>query len=543
MIFRRFCWALILLQTPWLVLGQSKSTLVIDSLAMVSDSLREIAKPNWDSIYVFTLSKTVEQMAYKHDPRAGEYLEYLESYSLSSNYRVTHGLYLRAKARVLDRSGKNAEALQSYLQAIDSLKETTIGADQLAMTYVYAAFLLSNSGSPGKCIDMLEEARPIAESAEDPLPLYYILDYLGDYNYYSSFGVQNFPVALNYYKGAEELIDSHRLELKRSDNYLGQADAYYRLKDFEKGDYYWNKADSIASSQNDYNSLYGIYIDKSEIFLAQGRQDSAIALAELGYEFAKKAGWPELKARAESQLYWIHRSIGDYKTALNYFEQYAQTQDSMNKQELLNQFSELEARYESEKKEQVITELQNQNLRQTRNFLMGIVALGLLLIALGIWTILRLDRDNKLLVAKNKEILHAQIRGQTLERKRVASEIHDNLNTKVAAIRWQLQALEQVVEPPAKAILESSLKLINDVYGDIRLISHNLMPEEIESIGLVETLSNLVGQLNINNRVQFHLIAKTGMTDLPSGLIYPLYNISFELINNILKHSGAKMPG
>jgi signal transduction histidine kinase len=519
--------------------GQGKMQHYLDSLARLSDSLALDATPGWDSLYISTLTSTIDQMAYFKDDRVSRYLDLLKHYRDKSENTKTHGMFLRSKARVLDRSGKNLEALNHYLEAIDSLDATNISASEKAITYVYAAFLLSNSGSPEKCIEMLENARPIAEKATDPLPLYYILDYLGDYHYYSSFQIEDFPTALDYYRQAEALIDKHGLENKRSDNYLGLADVYYRMHNYQDGDYYWHKADSMSKWQNDYNALYGLYIDKSEIFLDQGRQDEAIELAELAYDFAKKTGWPELKARAENQLYWTYRTTGDFEHALSYYEKYATTQDSMNKMELLNKYSELEAIYQNEQKEQVIVELQNKNLRQTRNFLVGISALSFLLLALGIWTILRLDRDNKLLKAKNKEILQAQIVGQTIERKRVASEIHDNLNTKIAAIRWQLQALEQVVEPKAKEILDSSLKLINDVYGDIRLISHNLMPEEIESIGLVETLSNLIGQLNINNKVQFNLITGSDPLNLPPGLTYPLYNISFELINNILKHSQA----
>ena len=534
-----FLTILLLLQIPAQSFSQNPYQIRLDSLAKITDNLAVDASSNWDSAYVMTLSFTIDQMAYYRDDRATQYLEDFAHYRKNSSNTIVHGLYLRSKARVLDRSGKNSEALNHYLQAIDSLESTSISAGEKAMTRVYAAFLLSNSGSPEKCITMLKQAQPIAEQADDPLPLYYILDYLGDYHYYSSFMVQDFPTALEYYRRAEKLIEKHGLVNKQSDNYLGLADVYYRLEKFSEGDRYWNKADSIAKSQNDYNALYGLYIDKSEIFLDQDRIEEAIKLAELAYDFAKKTGWPEITARAENQLYWTYRSTGDFENALIYYEKYSTTQDSMNKQELLNKYSELEAIYENEKKEQVIIELQNQNLRQTRNFLMGIIALSILLLGLGIWTILRLDRDNKLLLAKNKEILQAKIVGQTLERKRVASEIHDNLNTKIAAIRWQLQALEQVVNPQAREILEGSLKLINDVYGDIRLISHNLMPEEIESIGLIETLSNLISQLNINNRVQFNLITGSEKLDLPSGLIYPLYNISFELINNILKHSQA----
>jgi signal transduction histidine kinase len=513
----------------------------IDSLVGVLNALDSIPSTALDSNYFWTLSRVIEDMAYYGDDRVQQYLDLLIDYRAQYPNLLVTALLLRAQARVYDRSGQFDLALDHYLAAIDTFKLTRVDPGEIAMTYVTTAFLLSNSGSPDKCLEVLKEALPYAEaSKKNALPLYYIFDYMADYNYYSSFGVEDFDAALDYYQKARSVLEKNRLNAKIVDNYAGLANVYYRHKNIEKGDYYWNLADSIALANQDYNYLYGLHIDRAEILLDEGNNEKAIEMVENSLRYAKRAGWPELIARAQSQLYQTYRTVGDFENALYAYEEYSTLQDSMNKQTLLKRYSELETKYENEKKEQLIIELNNRNLRQSRNFLAGIAALSILLLTLGVWTNLRLRKHNRLLSAKNKEILEAHIKGQTVERKRVASELHDNLNTKVAAIRWQLQALEAVEEPHARKIIDSTLKLVNDVYSDIRLISHNLMPEEIESIGLIPALDNLIGQLNTNNRVEFNLIANSDELVFPKNLIYPLYNISFELINNILKHSQAR---
>ncbi len=512
----------------------------LDSLAHLTDSLASAFHNSPDTTYLMTLSRTIENMAYYRDERLPDYFRQFTDYSKQFNTPLVTGLYLRAQARVLDRSGQLDSALGYYLKAVDSLKLTSVDAGEIAMTYIYAAFLLSNSGSPQQCLTLLEQAKPYARLSANPLPLYYIYDYLGDYHYYSAFGIEDFQTALEYYEMAQEIVEKRNLTAKTTDNYGGLSNVYYRRNEPKKGDFYWYLADSIARAHHDYNGLYGLYIDKSEIFMDNGQHSEAVSLVEKSYEFARKTGWLELMARAQRQLYTTYRSLGNYEKALLYYEEFSESQDSMNKQELLRQYSELQTKYENERKEQLITELNNRNLRHTRNFLIGIIALGALLIILGIWTILRLNKSNKLLKAKNREILEAQIKGQTLERRRVASELHDNLNTKVAAIRWQLQALDGIAEPNVRKIIDNTLTLINDVYGDIRLIAHNLMPEEIEATGLVPALSNLVNQLNISNRVEFNLITGSDELQFPPHLVYPFYNISFELINNVLKHADAQ---
>ncbi|MBK8505706.1 MAG: hypothetical protein IPL46_28025 [Saprospiraceae bacterium] len=206
----------------------------IDSLLAVLKIIEPLPLEQVDSTYVWTLSQVIEDMAYYGDDRAQQYLNLLIDYRARHPNLLVTALLLRARARVYDRSGQFDLALDHYLAAIDTLKLAQVDPGVIAMTYVTTAFLLSNSGSPDKCLEVLKEAQPYAEASKNALPLYYIYDYMADYNYYSVFGVEDFDLALEYYQKAKLVLEKNRLIAKIVDNYAGLANVYYRQKTSDK---------------------------------------------------------------------------------------------------------------------------------------------------------------------------------------------------------------------------------------------------------------------------------------------------------------------
>jgi len=159
---------------------------------------------------------------------------------------------------------------------------------------------------------------------------------------------------------------------------------------------------------------------------------------------------------------------------------------------------------------------------------------------LSLWVNRKLKINNASLEQKNKEILLAQLAGQNMERKRMAGELHDNLNTKIAAVRWQLEAIQDSEQLENPKMLEKSIDQLHDAYEDIRLISHNLMPETVQSYGLIKSIEDLIEKLNQSDKVKFHFVTNDLQDTKFDSLAYPVYNIIFEMVNNILKHAEAE---
>ena len=469
------------------------------------------------------------------------FLDTLNQLCRTSTWPKAEGIFLRVRGRYFDRQGNMDEALNMYNRAIDTLKQAGAPYGDYSTALVGAGFVLLNTGLYEESLATLRNGYHYAVQSEHIKNQWVTLNFFGDYYYYSAFRQEQFDSALYYYQRTDSLIKVHKLgNYYISDNDLGLANVYRRLGREEESNFHFNRALKMAEEEENYGVIYALYVDKAEIVENEGKLTEALALKLQAYEYVQKSGWIEFIARADNHLYNSYKSVGDYRNALVHYERYIEAQDSMKKRDATARYAELEAKYESEHKEQEIIQLKNKNLMQWRNFLIVFSLLGAVIVVIVVRNNYRLTKSNRMLEKKNQEIMLAQLRGQNLERRRMATELHDNLNTKIAAIRWQLEAVTPAANGKVKNVLQNTLDLVNDVYGDVRLISHNLMPEKVEALGLVAALENLISQLKQNNKVNFHLVVNTAPNFSFDSLTYPLYNIIFEMINNILKHSEAE---
>jgi signal transduction histidine kinase len=195
--------------------------------------------------------------------------------------------------------------------------------------------------------------------------------------------------------------------------------------------------------------------------------------------------------------------------------------------------------------------------QQTQRFLwFGLGMLGLLLfsLALNFRNIQKRKKETELLNEQLEEkvkirtaelqksydeIKEAMQRGQTIERKRMAADLHDNLGSLLTAINISLDNInpEQLTEREQK-IYTNVLLMSENAYAEIRILSHNLMPEELDKEGLENALRTMIKKININQKICFELIISK-LTNKNKTIDLNIYAICLELIQNIIKHSKA----
>ena len=152
-----------------------------------------------------------------------------------------------------------------------------------------------------------------------------------------------------------------------------------------------------------------------------------------------------------------------------------------------------------------------------------------------------LREANRALTVKNHEIQEALFRGQSLERKRVASQLHNNLGSLLSAIRWRLESVETTTLSPSEQTLHRGVvRLITDAYNQVRHISHNLLPSILEKQGLIPALEKLVAEVNQPGKLTFELIVSGDVLIDDEKVAFELYSSVLELITNILKHAEAQ---
>ncbi|WP_435353726.1 tetratricopeptide repeat-containing sensor histidine kinase [Emticicia sp. SJ17W-69] len=195
-----------------------------------------------------------------------------------------------------------------------------------------------------------------------------------------------------------------------------------------------------------------------------------------------------------------------------------------------------------------VNELSNKLMlenQQQKSLLIIVGLISLLGISAMIYNFI-LRKKNRELLNKNHEIQEALLKGQSIERKRVANELHDNVGSLLSAVRVSLLTLNSTKLPnhDQKVYLQIQ-EMVENACREVRLISHNLLPEELEKFGLEVALEKMIERLNFSTPIEFTLNTK-GLKEYYSDGItidrktaFHLYSICLELINNILKHSGA----
>ena len=185
-----------------------------------------------------------------------------------------------------------------------------------------------------------------------------------------------------------------------------------------------------------------------------------------------------------------------------------------------------------------------ENEKQKTLLLIVLLVSALSILAVGY--IVFLQNKNKELVKKNNEIQEALLKGQTIERKRVASELHDNVGSLLSAVRVSLLTLNRQKLPTHdQKVFAQIQSMVEGACKEVRLISHNLLPEELEKYGLQTALEKMFERLNFSTRIDFTLNTKglkemeDNKVDINKKASFHIYSICLELINNILKHSQA----
>jgi two-component system NarL family sensor kinase len=141
---------------------------------------------------------------------------------------------------------------------------------------------------------------------------------------------------------------------------------------------------------------------------------------------------------------------------------------------------------------------------------------------------------------QQKILLNASIRLQEEERQRLAADLHDDAGPLLATARLYLN--ENLVNQDKATQLQSifqARQILDDTIQLVRNISHSLMPPTLKNFGLEsavnDTFQKISGSGTINASSRFHDYKER--LKLDKELI--IFRIIQELLNNILKHSGA----
>lgn len=128
------------------------------------------------------------------------------------------------------------------------------------------------------------------------------------------------------------------------------------------------------------------------------------------------------------------------------------------------------------------------------------------------------------------------------ERRRIAHDLHDDINQRLALLALDVRGMEQKATSEAdwmKAGLQSLLQRTVQLSDDIRTMAYQFHPTILDDLGLHTALQHLVDDFSTRTGVKTVLVCQ----ELPSALrddsATVLYRVVQESLNNIAKHARA----
>ncbi len=375
----------------------------------------------------------------------------------------------------------------------------------VAASFGNIANVLDAMGKTNEAIINYEQALEIFRKLEDKEAVSAQLSNLGEI-YITKTQYQKALVYLNESLNLREMLGNKKAI---ASSMLKIGEIFINLKDYEKAYYYINKARVLAVEIDVIEEIVQSYFDLTKLFNLVGEVDST------------------------------------YK----YLNLYTITKDSVYNARLNQQLIDAQTKYDVEQKDKDLqlfkskTELGETQLKQKKTEIWLLIFVIISIIGAAIFIIFRRKQKQKEImntatIYHNEKMMLAVINGQEDERRKIARELHDGVGQTLAGIKLNCMNLSDEVDK-GKVQLDI-LHMLDNASSEVRNISHQMMPKELEQFGLVPAIEGFL-ELRLKNTELLYNFQHLNMNKRLNNMVeLSLFRILQELTGNIVKHSDAK---
>ena len=173
----------------------------------------------------------------------------------------------------------------------------------------------------------------------------------------------------------------------------------------------------------------------------------------------------------------------------------------------------------------------------------GFLFAGEINISLSELNLINLFSDQIAMVIE-RNLLRQQLKNAAIieERQRLSRELHDSLTQSLYSLKLLSDAGRRLAKQKKWEELQAQLDAVFDIASqglkEMRLLVYELVPETIETLGLVTALEQRLNYVEKRAGVAVEFIHE-GSMDLPQKAQMNLYRIAQEALNNVAKHALA----
>ncbi len=333
--------------------------------------------------------------------------------------------------------------------------------------------------------------------------------------------VSNYPAALAWYDTA--LVYARRLSLKY---------------------------DEVITKEG----IGGVYMMQKKYGEAAGQFGQAL-------DIARQINASALQKELYGSLSSLEIARGNYRKAYNFLSAREDVIFRIFDEEDQRQINFLNAKYESEKKAAEIKRLTDQEQLQKlaiekHQALVYLFSAFSLVMLIALFFIVRFYQNKKKLVEQGNELQRQKIKelekekqitavryalqGEETERARLARDLHDGLGGLLSGAKMAFSSFRETFVHDERQLetFRHALDLLGKSITELQRVAHNMMPQALVNGTIREAVSEFCERLdNGALAVKFQFFGNE--EKIGQSYQIAIYRIVQELVNNVIKHSGA----
>jgi two-component system sensor histidine kinase UhpB len=143
------------------------------------------------------------------------------------------------------------------------------------------------------------------------------------------------------------------------------------------------------------------------------------------------------------------------------------------------------------------------------------------------------------LETERREAGRAVIRAQERERRRIAQDLHDEVNQALTAVSLRLQASIEHAPPELRGELTETKRLSAQAMEELLALAHQLRPSVLDDHGLLPALQSQIRDFSDQTGIRTAFHARGTVPKLTPEQQLVIYRVTQESLSNIAQHAHA----
>ena len=350
--------------------------------------------------------------------------------------------------------------------------------------------------------------------------------------------INNKANAFYFLKEYDKSLKLHKEALKireKNNDLSGIADCkndigvvYKELKQYDKAYNYIYDCFKIKTSIRDTEGIAFSSLDLADLLVLSHKPKQALKYIDIGYKMAKEMNSPRYKEMCFELYARAFSLLKDFEKAYKYQVLLSNIRDSLKNEESIKKLAEMQAKYETEKKEQALklktAQLEKEKIEaRKRTIQRNFISIALILVIILVIIIFRNYRQKK----KANYLLNEQ-KKQILEKNEELRLLNENLNQQNEEIKSQRDEIKKQRDSLAKQ-------------KEIIEIIHNELSKSIDYATRLQQSILQEGKI-LNNYFSEHFVFFKPK-DKVSGDFYWWTHIEGHTIVTVADCTGHGVPG